>query len=57
VAVAVVVTMGRHHPRHRINPGLLLIATLLAVLLLGAAWAVTQAHNDCLAGRLPGPWC
>jgi hypothetical protein len=53
----VVVTMSRHRTRPRINPGLLLFAALLAILIAGGAWALVQAHNDCLAGRIVGPWC
>lgn len=55
--VEVAVSRHRPRPRPRINPGLLLALALLAVLLAGSAWAVLQAHADCLAGRLPGPWC
>jgi hypothetical protein len=57
VPVDLVVTMSRHHRRSRINHGALLALALLLILVLGGIWAVAQAHNDCLAGRLPGPWC
>jgi hypothetical protein len=57
VALRLVVTMSRHRPRSRIDPGLVLVLALLLFLVLGGIWAVAQAHTDCLAGRLPGPWC
>jgi hypothetical protein len=55
--VDLVVSMGRHHHSRRINGGAILAAALLAFLLAASGWALMQAHADCLAGRLPGPWC
>jgi type VI protein secretion system component VasF len=51
------VAVGRHHLTRRPVWLALLLAVVLVVLLALCGWAVLEARADCLAGRIPGPWC